>query len=147
MSNRKMISGSYAGAALWLALTAFAASSCGTEDVDTPAGPEAETIAPGARTPGLTPAACATFARGGSISICHSAGAQAVPGSALTVTTETCAAAHVGHPGDFVADDETGCVQERTCKVSGKTCRSGRPGDCCSFNCNCPVGQKKCVCG
>ena len=97
----------------------------------------------------LTASDCASFARGGSVDICHATGVAAAPFAALKVSSEACQAAHAGHAEDFVDRDSSGCKLAKpaaACKGANSTCTPSKAGACCSQFCQCGLDGRKCRC-
>jgi hypothetical protein len=130
--------------AFTLLLAGLAASSCGGEEADLPDPAAPGAVAPGEGASALNPRACAAVARGGKVDICHTSDAELV--SALNVPVEACGTIHAEHADDFLADQESGCLQlKKKCIATGKPCKPAQAGACCSLNCG-PNSKGKVVC-
>jgi hypothetical protein len=148
-ATRHPLAGQAAKAAAMLALAAglgFGLVGCGGDEADGGEQIEPPVAQPGAAPGAISASDCSSFARGGSVAICHATGLEAAPYAAIKVSSETCKATHVGHPDDFVDTSESGCHLEKACKPSGKRCTARKAAACCSGACICPPEGGKCRC-
>ena len=128
--------------------TTMALAACGGDgtEVEDPAG------APPAAEAQLTSSLCATFARKGTVDICH-VGEEGGELANLKVSPESCSGEHAAHTGDFLASEQTGCKHAKPagggggkCKTSGSSCSLAGAGECCSLTCLQPIGAKRPYC-
>jgi hypothetical protein len=121
-------------------------SSCGGDESDLPDPAAPGAVAPGEGASALNPRACAAVARGGKVDICHASDDDAELVRALNVPVEACGTIHAEHADDFLADEDSGCVQlKKKCIATGKACKPNLAGACCSESCG-PnsKGQNRC---
>jgi hypothetical protein len=130
-----------------LLLAAFPLGACDGEERDeAPIGAPGDVREEDPSEAALTVSSCATFAKRGVVEICHATGASEGP-QRVSIPTETCQTAHVGHTDDFLPDQTSGCVQAKSCKRAGLPCQPAKAAKCCSLSCLCIGEKNKCVCG
>src|SRR5436189_6330056 len=102
-----------AAALLALALTACTTETAERDDTST-------------STSALTSEDCTTVASIGKDTICHRTSSATTPYTLLSIATQACVNAHVGHSGDFLASADQGCA----CVPHGASC-GGIAVGCC----------------
>src|SRR5688572_14907884 len=93
-STRRATRNSAARYAAILSLgTGIALAGCGGDGTENEEEIVPPAVAPGAAPSPISATDCSTFARGGSVEICHATGVATAPFTAIKVSSETCKAA------------------------------------------------------